>query len=287
MKETVDEVSKGVWRLGVDYYQSTLVLGDDGCLLIDTQDAGRAPHIWRLAQQVTSLPLAGIAYSHHHLDHIGGAEAIRQAAGDRISDDFAIYATELCADEIERHGAPAQPPTQRLPTVGGTFTVASREVQYGSLHAHTVDNTWFLIPDAKVLHCVDMVHPGRVEYEAFGMPHDIFNYESGLHTLLELDWDRLIAGHFDIGNKSDVECVLTYLDDVRAALAEAVSAADGESGTAASRRNTVVPEALERLRDKWGEVAFFDDAAWSHVNAIFWAVYVLGFATPAGHAHER
>jgi glyoxylase-like metal-dependent hydrolase (beta-lactamase superfamily II) len=275
---SIDEVGGGVWRLVVDRYQSTFVVGDDASLLIDTQDRSRAQRMYELTTIVTDRPLRAVAFTHHHMDHAGGVDALRAAAAAHTGDEeaaVAIIGTEECARAIDRHGNRVPQPTVRLPDGGGTFDFHGRSIRHGSARGHCPDNTWFLAEDAGVLHCVDMIHPGGLEFEAFGLAQDMVEYETSLKLLLTLDWRVLVAGHAALGTPDDVRLLLRYIADVRTALDEAGRSMAGAPVLTAApgpRRDALVAAAVELLRPVWGDYPTFDAVAWSHVNALYWHV---------------
>lgn len=75
------EVADGVYRLGTRWVNFYLVTGSEGCLLVD---AGY-PRYWsQLTRQLDALgrtlaDTTAVLVTHHHVDHAGTAEQLRQS----------------------------------------------------------------------------------------------------------------------------------------------------------------------------------------------------------------
>lgn len=80
MHPKVYKVSNRVYvAVGYGDANSTMVIGDDGLIIIDTTESltsGRA--VEAEFRKISKLPVKGIIYTHHHMDHLGGAAAFVQ-----------------------------------------------------------------------------------------------------------------------------------------------------------------------------------------------------------------
>ena len=77
-----------------------------------------------------------------------------------------------------------------------------RASRWGRLSkGHSSDNSWILVKGEGVIHNVDMIHPGQLEFDNFGVGHYIIGYEDALRELLTLPWSIMTAGHGNIGSK--------------------------------------------------------------------------------------
>jgi glyoxylase-like metal-dependent hydrolase (beta-lactamase superfamily II) len=279
----LEQLTASCWWIEVQGYQSLLVVGERGVLLIDPLSEGRGEKILEAAAEATHLPITALAYTHHHWDHIGDARVVLDEA--QRHGALEIIATQSCTDAIAEHRVEVPAPTSVLPDGGGEFMFENMTIEYGTLSGHCPDNTWFLVPSERVIQIVDMVHPGGLEFEAFGMAQDLTLYEQSLEALRQLDWDVFVAGHAELGSRADVELVLEYLRALRAATRATLerlpasgfsrAASDGKPAPL-RRRDAVVSEVLAALGEQWGTWPEFGHYGWSHANAVYWQTAYFG-----------
>lgn len=86
-KETVTEVTKGIWHvLGMGHSNAIFLEGETGVILIDTLDTlGRGERLRELIKEKTGKEVHTILYTHMHPDHRGGAGAFRDTAKEIIA----------------------------------------------------------------------------------------------------------------------------------------------------------------------------------------------------------
>ena len=196
---------------------------------------------------------------------------------------FEFVANQAAALQIERYGNKVPAPTQVIPVPFGRFEFDGRAVEMGTLPTgHSPDNSWILLKDQGVLHSVDVVHPGMLEFPGFTSVQDLLGYKEGLRELLTLDWTFLVAGHGDIGSRADVQLVLDYLDDVQAAVEASAQGVDLDDFVQEDEffyswfldfGDAVATKAVDRLRPKWGDYPGFDVVAKSHATTMFWHLF--------------
>ncbi len=73
---TVQKLGKNTYWIGVNYYNSTIVVNEDSVLLIDPLGDGRIDALFKGVQSITNKPITTIMYSHYHLDHVGGGHQL-------------------------------------------------------------------------------------------------------------------------------------------------------------------------------------------------------------------
>jgi glyoxylase-like metal-dependent hydrolase (beta-lactamase superfamily II) len=273
----LEQLTANCWWIEVASYQSLLVTGETQALLIDPLSGGRISNLLAAARDATDLPIAAIAYTHHHYDHIGDAPQALEAL--KSSGPVRVIATEACANAISTHSVAVPAPTELLSPSVPSFDFDGVTIDYGTLHGHCVDNTWFRVRKDRVLHCVDIVHPGGLEFEAFGLAQDLTLYERDLKFLLELDWDHFIAGHAELGGRADMEFVLEYLSSLRVATDRALHECPEGSFSrtdpaakplALQRRDKVVADTLTAVSEEWSSWPEFKHFGWSHANVVYW-----------------
>jgi glyoxylase-like metal-dependent hydrolase (beta-lactamase superfamily II) len=278
----------------VQNYQATVVLGAEGVLVIDPLSGGRAENLLDAIAGLTDLPVVTLLYSHHHSDHIGDAPWLINASS-RASAEVEVIATAACAKAIEEHEMDVPAPTRILQAEQGAFRWDGKTVEYGKAPGHCADNTWFLLPEEETLHCVDMVHPGGLEFEGFGLAQDLWFYERTLERLLKLDWKRLVAGHREIGFRDDLENVCVYLRELRRHTSELVEslppAAFARRDRPAhtwplARRQAVIDGVVTRMAARWESWPEFVDVAASHASVMYSEVAYFGSGTARQRSAE-
>ena len=117
----------------------------------------------------------------------------------------------------------------------------------------------------------------------FGVAENIDGYEKSVRELLTVQWQILSPGHSNIGSRADVELVLDYLSDIRThvqgAMSETPFAPYVQEGKSfyewiADFKDSVIDNAADRMRPKWGQVPGFDAVVRSHAQAMFFETYL-------------
>ena len=279
----VQRLTQNVYWIEISGYQSTVVVGEAGVMVIDAPCCGRVANYLKAIGEITDLPVTTLVYSHYHLDHVGGAhDYVKHAATSNTP--LRIVASTAANARINNFGNKVPPPTELVSVPRGTFDFEDMTVLVGTPPTgHTTDDSWILLKDEGVLHNVDLVHPGNLEFMDFGVAENIDGYEKSVRELLTVEWQILSPGHSNIGSRSDVELVLDYLSDIRGHVQGAMSETpfgphvqDGKSfyEWVAGFRDAVIDKAVERMRPKWGEYPGFDTVVASHAQAMFFETYL-------------
>lgn len=216
------ELADGVYMASDGNFSMGVVVTDEGVVLIDAPTSMGAV-IEPMVASITELPITHVIYSHGHADHIGGAA--------EIDGNFRTLASAGAAEELARFnravrtypfgsfvgGTGAVPSPDTL--VDGTFTLRTggRTLQLDTLQTgHSDADLVAYLPEAKTLVAVDVTWPASVPWVRLGDADNVPGYIEQNRTLLEYDFEHLIAGHFAIvGNRQDVERTIEYLEDLR------------------------------------------------------------------------
>jgi alkyl sulfatase BDS1-like metallo-beta-lactamase superfamily hydrolase len=84
-KDVIQTAPNVYTAVGYGVSPSSMIIGDSGLIIIDTQiDATAAAEILTEFQKISDMPVAAIILTHGHGDHTGGA-AVFAAAGDNVS----------------------------------------------------------------------------------------------------------------------------------------------------------------------------------------------------------
>jgi len=207
-------------------YQSMFVVTPQGVIATDPiglrRPAAKA-YIGEI-QKITKAPIKYVIYSHSHFDHIAGGQPFKDAgavfvahrnAKARIA---ALKAPDVVVPDQVVDG-------KRNITLGGT----TLELHYvGKNHS---DSTLVMrLPKQKIIFTVDWIPLQGVQFR--GMADNYLpDIEDGLKKVIAMDWERMIPGHpgpggRQTGTKDDARAMLSYLQDLSAAVKKA--AEDGK-----------------------------------------------------------
>jgi glyoxylase-like metal-dependent hydrolase (beta-lactamase superfamily II) len=293
---TIQQLTRRVYWIESLFYQSTVVIGKQGVMVIDPLSYGRGKQVLRAIRTLTRLPITTLVYSHYHFDHVGDAMVFVQEAR-RTRTPLRIVGTTAGLEEIRKYGTQIPLPTEVLPVPRATFMFEGDVVEIGTPPAgHTPDNSWILLPTEGVIHNVDVIHPGQIEFENFGMAQDLDGYEKGVRELLTLEWKILNAGHGNIGSRADVQLVVDYLTDLRACTRQVIGQIDIRNFIKQDTmiyawfqeiRDTVAMSVVEGMRPGWGHYPGFDLASLSHARAMYWEYFLHSAPTENGQPQPR
>ena len=254
-------------------YQSMFLVYDDGVVVVDAPPS-YAAHIPAAIEEVTDKPITHLVYSHSHVDHIGGSEAL----GGRP--------VIIAHDETNRLLARAADPNRPLPTITFseryTLRVGSQvlELSYHG-NAHEPGNIFINAPAQRVLMVVDVVFPGWMPWRRFALAQDIPGYFAQVEEIAQLDWDTLVGGHVArTGTRADVEAQVEFNQDVKQAAATALATTKLGMGLNPLDRDNpwavfddyidrVALQCVNALTPKWSSrLAAFDVYIWDQCYAM-------------------
>jgi glyoxylase-like metal-dependent hydrolase (beta-lactamase superfamily II) len=279
---TLQRLTDRAYWVESQIYQSTFVVGKKGVLVIDPLSYSRGLNVLKAIREVTSLPVTAIVYSHYHYDHIGDAIAFVKAAN-ASGIQLRIIASSACLKEIHKYEDKVPLPTEIIETPRGHFQFEDERIEMGTPEqGHSSDNSWILVKGEGVIHNVDMIHPGQLEFDNFGVGHYIIGYEDALKELLTLPWNIMTAGHGNIGSKEDVQFVLDYIADLRIhtqAIMPTVKIVPFIKDEMMyswfhGHRDAVAGQVVELMRGKWGNYPGFDLVAMTHARTMYWEYYL-------------
>lgn len=269
----LQDLSKGLYMLTDNAYQSMFMVYEDGVVVVDAPPSF-ASHIHQAIAEVTDKPITHLVYSHAHSDHIGGAG--------ELGGKPAIIAHEETARLLARAKDPRRPsPTitfrNRYVLKAGSQVL---ELSYHGL-AHTRGNIFIEAPAQKTLMVVDVITPGWMPWRRLSIAEDIPGYFAQVEELKHLSFETLVAGHVArTGTKADVELQSEFLQDLKTAATHALSST--KAGEGMDPKDTINPWALfdnftdrvmvscvNSLSPKWKtKLAAFDAFVWDQCYAM-------------------
>ncbi len=204
-----------------------------------------------------------VIYSHHHPDHASGGTVFANTAtfvgheqvAAALSEPFPRDAAEfdlngdgrLSRAEATDHAYPTHfdqydrngdgyitgaeinaktPPPDIVYSEHMTITLGGSRVEL--MHpgpAHSEDITVLLFPEQRAVFGVDFLHVQRFPSTLYGYP--VAKYVDAIANVQALDFDILIPGHGDVGEKADLVLFLDFLRALDAGVANGI--AEGRS----------------------------------------------------------
>jgi len=221
MEEFVlQRVTERVWWVTRQFYGSLFYVGERGVLLFDPFLGGADATLAAIAS-VTPLPLTAVVYSHFHADHVGGSRRLFEllaAAPPRV------IASEHTSVWMSRFRSDLPRPADVLEWPSGSVRFEDVTVRLAGFPfpCHCPDHAMFLIEEERVGHTADVVNVDQLPFGGFGGHEPLVLLAANLEFIRSLEFDWFCGGHGNIGEKSDVDFYLNYLEEVGALVNEYV-----------------------------------------------------------------
>lgn len=206
----VTNVKGDVWRFQNNFHFSVFVVTEEGIVVTDPINAEAAEWLAAEIESRFGKPITHLVYSHSHGDHASGGAAFA---------DTAMVIVEANAPEEIDGVAPEIRISE--PT---TLQVANKTLELVPLGpGHGQDMLAMVVRPENVAFVVDVVSPGRLPYRDFPGA-DIDGLIKQIKVVQALDFDVMAPGHSRLGDKSDADEALAYLQWLRAAVKEELEA---------------------------------------------------------------
>jgi glyoxylase-like metal-dependent hydrolase (beta-lactamase superfamily II) len=188
----------------------TVLVTDEGIVVVDTVEPKSALWLKNELARRFDQPVKYVVFSHSHYDHIGGSKIFRD-------DGAIIIAQENAESEILEEERMQQWMSKRdiaLPDVAFAdkfiIKIGGKTVNLISLGpGHTESLIAIHFVEDRAVHLVDVASIKQVGFMTLGRP--IKKYIPQLQKAMTLDFDVVIPGHAELGNKQDVQNYIDYL----------------------------------------------------------------------------
>ncbi len=233
------DLGNRTWMLEGQGGNMTVVAGDDGVILVDTQFAPLHDKIKTAIGQLSDKPVKYVINTHLHGDHTGGNQAFwlegaTIVATKNLRDSLAAGTTNALTG-VKTPPAPQAALPARTYTGATTVAVRGRSVQLvAQPTAHTKGDTAVWVTDANVLATGDIVSIGnRYPNIDVGDAGDIDGIIRAVDGYIRRANDRtkVVPGHGSLMSKADLVTYRKLLVDARAAVAKAKAAGMSEDQT--------------------------------------------------------
>jgi len=227
----IQNVNHLVSEIGQNGGNATVVVTNDGVMLVDTKNERMHDDLVAKVKSLTDRPISYAVLTHNHADHSGGAARL-QADGTTIVGSVGTRENMLRANQP---GAP-----QITYTGYSQIVLGGKELQLREVRGHTRGDTIVVIPSARVVIAGDLVAtpdtiPAIVNYGDGGSWTDLGR---ALDEVAKLDFDTLVGGHGPVLSRADF---LKYRDRI-AALRERFRALNRERKTQDEITQTLLKE---------------------------------------------
>jgi glyoxylase-like metal-dependent hydrolase (beta-lactamase superfamily II) len=269
----LQDLGNGLHMITDNAYQSMLLVYDAGVAVIDAPPS-YAALIPAAIAEISGDAITHIIYSHAHIDHIGGAQAL---GGKPVI---------IGHEETLRLLTRADDPNRPLPTV--TFSDRyplrlGQQVLELSYHGngHEPGNIFINAPAQRVLMVVDVVFPGWMPWRRFALAQDVPGYFAQVEEIQKTQWATLVGGHVArTGTREDVDLQAEFNQDrKKVTLAALASTQIGVGLNPLDQTNPwavyddyidrVAAQCVNALTPKWaGRLAAFDVYIWDQCYAM-------------------
>ncbi len=178
----------------------TVLVTDEGVLLVDDKFEVDHENIMALLRTVTDQPVKYVINTHYHGDHSGGNAKLQ-----------ALDAIAVASDEARARMVALNQPGQPNITVSerATIHIGGKTVEIHKVGpAHTNGDVVVLFPDYRVLATGDIFANGpgtSAQLVDHGGGGSAKEWPKAVEAALELDFDTVVPGHGRISTRADLE----------------------------------------------------------------------------------
>lgn len=238
------DLGNRTWMLEGQGGNITVVAGDDGVIMVDTQFGPLYGKIKAAVAQVSDQQIKYVINTHQHGDHVGGNTAFKLGgatvvAHANLRDSMAEGTTNALTGNKTPAATKGALPDRVYTGAGTTVAVRGRRVQV--MHqptAHTRGDSAVWIADANVLATGDIVSWGmrypNIDVGDSGDIDGIIRAVDGFIRRTNAN-SRIVPGHGALMTKADLVAYRQLLVDARAAVAKAKASGMTEEQVVAAK----------------------------------------------------
>ena len=224
-----DEPFREIVNITGDLYRATnnahhnvFLVTDEGIILTDPISTDFSNWLKGELDGRFGVPVRYVLYSHYHDDHASGGAVFEDTAESIGHDETPV---NLAAEEGNEIFAEVRPP-DRTYSDTTSVTLGGKTVEMiHALPSHSNDSSIIHFPDERTVFAVDFVNVQRVPFQTMSGWGPITSWiEANHHLQSTVDYDIMAPGHGPVGTRADVDDTTRYLEELLAAVTEAVDA---------------------------------------------------------------
>lgn len=213
---SITQIKDNLYRYSSGTHHAVFVVTDEGIALTDPISHEGASWLKQELKKRFKQPVRYVIYSHSHHDHVYGGEVFDEPG-------VTFIAHEWARDELLATRANTKIPNL---VFNDELTLHLGDTQI-DLRYHGPNNGKGAIsmnfPKHRVLHVVDWIVLGRMPYK--NLPgYDVRGMINSTRDVLEMDFDLMVGGHAEMGDKDDVRDYLTFVEQLYTAVLEGMRA---------------------------------------------------------------
>ncbi len=203
----ITHVAGDVYRFQNNFHYSVFMVTPEGVVATDPINADAARWLEDEIAARFGAEVRYLIYSHDHADHIAGGEV------------FADTATVIAHERAKRHIIDENRPTA-VPDItfsdSMTLSLGGKSVELIHLGRNHGDNLIVMrFPEERILFAVDIVARNRLPFRDLRNGY-VDEWIESLAAMERLDFDILVPGHGEIGDRADIAPHREYLERLRA-----------------------------------------------------------------------
>jgi len=235
---TVEKLGDRMWRLAGVEAGGVLVLdGQDGLMIVDTQDSTTADQLDAALAKLSRHPVTLVVNTHYHQDHTRGNDRFH-ARGARILAQANVpiqAAKDTTVDALGWHRRPLPAGGMPTETFGDSLRLrfdGEDVVLWHPRNAHTDGDAVLWFPQRNLIHTGDIVEVGAPPFIDWWGGGTIDGMIAAVDRMLAMsdDHTRFVPGHGDLVNRAWVvtyrQMLVDAREDAKAAIARGQSLKD-------------------------------------------------------------
>jgi cyclase len=203
---TLFDVQENIYTIrNVSSGNATMIVGEEGVILIDAKFPQDHDGIMELVRQVTDAPLLYVINTHLHPDHVGGNPAMQGIGA-------AVVASENARRIMVEREQPGLPNIVLRDYIRIYLDDTPIDLHYFG-RGHTDGDIVVHLPTESVIVMGDLFalygpYRAVIDYTAGGGLRD---WTRTLERVLQLDFDTVIPGHSGVTDRENIEGYIDYL----------------------------------------------------------------------------
>ena len=224
-----DEPFREIVNITGDLYRATnnahhnvFLVTNEGIILTDPIGTDFATWLKAELDERFDVPVRYVLYSHYHDDHASGG-AVFEDTAEFVGHENTVV--NLAAEEGNEVFAEVRAPDTTY-SDRTSVTLGGKTVEMlHALPSHSNDSSIIHFPDERAVFAVDFVNVQRVPFQTMSGWGPVTSWiEANRHLQSTVDYDIMAPGHGPVGTKADVDDTTGYLEELLAAVTEAVDA---------------------------------------------------------------